>query len=332
MNKYNNLLNNAADEYSISKGEHENLEEYKARIVYSIIGRMALASLWDMPESGDVSILHLKNRIKELLTSYRRIYPEIEDSIDADNDAFADEMYDILLHSGCVYHEPNRIVSSAKNEGSKGGITFTRGYPLSTNQCISGLGTYSKEIKTNKSIKSLFLFERQPLELYWKTCISDLSWNQMEPDVNTEYLNLFPGYSSYWVTKGDTSGKISILRVGPRGRQIYYYYKYENDSFYVSQIPYWRIENGYRAISNACLNAYGLLPKTEYCIDGRLVRIRFAYLPPTEELYLWKLYSWPGSFQRLDNDFVRVCTIEPFEAITSTMIELGYEFVEVNNE
>ncbi|SDY46980.1 hypothetical protein SAMN02910264_02313 [Ruminococcaceae bacterium YAD3003] len=330
MDKYNGLLRNASLEYSIDRGTHESITDFKSRIIYSIIGRMAMASLWDMPETGYVSINHLKNRIKELLFCYRQMYPEINDGITADDSLFADEIYNILMYSGCIYHEPNRIVISAKNDGCKGNALFTRGYPLSIKQCISGLGTYKTNIITAKSIKDLFLFDRQPLETYWESCTSRLEWNQMELDVDTEFLNMSPTYSSYWVTKGDNSGRVSILRIGPKGRQIYYFYKYENNNFYVSQIPYWRVENSYRALANACLKAYGALPKTEYVIDGDIVNIRFAYLPPVEEFYLWKLYSWPGSFLDLDNSFKRVCSLVPFEAIMSTMVELGYEFAEVN--
>lgn len=330
MKKYNNLLINASQEYSISKGKHENEINYKIRLVYSIVGRMAIASLWDMPESGDVSIIHVKNRIKELLKCYRHMYPEIENAITPDNDIIADEIYDVLLHSGCIYHEPNRIVLSAKTDGCKGSTMFTRGYPLCIKQCISGLGTYQNNIITSKSIKDLFLFDRQPLEQYWKNCTDNLEWNQMALDNDAEYLNMSTTYSGYWVTKGDTEGKVSILRMGPNGRQVYYYYKYANNSFYVSQIPYWRVENGYRALANACLKAYQLLPKTEYVMDGALVRIRFGYLPPSEELYLWKLYSWPDTFLDVENSFARVCSKEPFKAIKMTMEELGYEFVEVN--
>ena len=329
MKKYNNLLINASQEYSISKGKHENEVNYKTRLIYSIIGRMAIASLWDMPESGDVSIVHVKNRIKELLKCYRHMYPEIESAITPDSDAIADEIYDVLLHAGCIYHEPNRIVVSAKSDGCKGSTMFTRGYPLDVKQCISGLGTYQNNIITAKSIKEMFLFERQALDSYWESCILNLNWNQMELGIDTEYLNMAPSYSGYWVTQGDTSGKISLLRIGPNARQVYYYYKYENNSFYVSQIPYWRVENSYRTLANACLKAYGLLPKTEYVVDGAIVKIRFGYLPPVEELYLWKLYSWPDTLLDVENSFTRVCSKEPFKAIKMTMEELGYEFVEV---
>ena len=329
MKKYNNLLINASQEYSIAKGKHETEVNYKTRLVYSIIGRMALASLWDMPDSGDVSIVHVKNRIKELLKCYRHMYPEIENAITPDNDTIADEIYDILLRAGCIYHEPNRIVLSAKCDGCKGSTMFTRGYPLDVKQCISGLGTYQNNIITAKSIKDMFLFERDPLDLYWEICTRNLSWNQMSLDNNTEFLNMSPVYSGYWITKGDTSGKVSLLRIGPNGRQIYYYYKYENDSFWVSQVPFWRVENSYRAMANACLKAHGFLPKTEYVIDGAIVKVRFGYLPPDEELYLWKLYSWPDTLLNVENSFTRVCSKEPFKAIKTTMEELGYEFVEV---
>ena len=50
MNKYNGLLSAVADKYYINKGTQETENDWKTRLVYSICGMMAYASLWDDSE------------------------------------------------------------------------------------------------------------------------------------------------------------------------------------------------------------------------------------------------------------------------------------------
>lgn len=71
MNKYNGLICEIADEFHISKGEAEREEVWKARVVYSLVGRMGYASLWDIQEDlQPASVMHFKKRIGRLLKSY----------------------------------------------------------------------------------------------------------------------------------------------------------------------------------------------------------------------------------------------------------------------
>lgn len=64
MNKYNGILKQAADDYRIIKGKSENETDWKSRMIYSILGRMALASLFDMEDedksSYDGELVYLK--------------------------------------------------------------------------------------------------------------------------------------------------------------------------------------------------------------------------------------------------------------------------------
>lgn len=85
MNKYHGLLEKIAGELHIECGEKESIENWKARIVYSLLGRMAYASLIDRLEEDEiavesnepVSITHFKRRICTILDSYLELYPEI---------------------------------------------------------------------------------------------------------------------------------------------------------------------------------------------------------------------------------------------------------------
>ena len=77
MNKYNGLLSSVAHKYHICKGARETENEWKTRLVYSICGMMAYASLWDDSEEGTISIVHLKRKVRSMLANYKSMYPEL---------------------------------------------------------------------------------------------------------------------------------------------------------------------------------------------------------------------------------------------------------------
>ena len=72
MNKYNGLLSSVAHKYHICKGARETENEWKTRLVYSICGMMAYASLWDDSEEGTISIVHLKRKVRSMLANYNQ--------------------------------------------------------------------------------------------------------------------------------------------------------------------------------------------------------------------------------------------------------------------
>ena len=77
MNKYNGLLTSVARKYNIYKGTQETDNDWKTRLVYSICGMMAYASLWDKSTEDTITIVHLKRKVRSTLLSYKSIYPEL---------------------------------------------------------------------------------------------------------------------------------------------------------------------------------------------------------------------------------------------------------------
>jgi len=330
MNKYNDLLNKASLEFSIERGDQEKIDHFKARIVYSIIGRMAIASLFDTPDDGNVSIIHMKRRIVELISNYKKMYPEIVSEIASDENVFADEIYDIYLKTGCIYHEPNRIVQAVPNSGLLGDIVLTRGFELQKKQRVSGLGTY---VVGESSPNSAFNFSRldnHPLSSRWNQVTDSLSWIDFEYAGTIEYLRMNAPYTrGYWIDKPYDNGDISILRTTENGTPLYYFYVVNGGEMKVCPIPQWRTGNSeYRTISNACLAHYEKLPPTQYYYDGDIVHLRFQYLLPPEELNLIKLYSWPEHMLIIPSDFKRISSTAVFMGIKDLLSDLGYEFVE----
>lgn len=332
MNRYNQLLKRIAAEYSIVRGKTEDDMQWKLRIIYSLLGQMAIASLFDVEEEEEISIIHMKRRIENVLSGYIDMYEEITTFLPIDLSEISDEIYDIFLHTGLVYHSPNRIKCAMKSSSSVKDIKFTRGYSLEEKQKLSGLGTYivSSDIGAENEIEKMFLLNKDTLIDRWrKNCQVD-KWIIFDTRMRVEYLRTKPPYTrGYWVDKPDTDGKISVLRLGERGSESYYLYRFENQKLFASQLATWKVEDyNYRSLANARLAAENMLPETIYKYDGELVYVSFAYLPPPAELYLWKLYSWPRNFHSFPSDFNRICTRKVFEALKIVMARQGYRFKE----
>ena len=333
MNKYNNLLVRISNEYSIKRGNKEDTIVWKDRIIYSLLGRMAIASLSDGLEEGTVSIIHMKKRIHDVFSAYYSMYEEIARDYSELSEGLEQEIYDIFLHTGIVYHRPDRILMSKKTNAVCNGVKFTRGYELDTKQMLSGLGSYIIQDEDEKtlSLSQMFCLEETLLVDRWRVYTRDPKWTQYETDQTTQYLKKKPPFSKgYWVDKPYNDGEISILRTGFTGAYLYFLYKYDDDTLLVSQLPQWQVAGGnYRTLSNAYLANEGTLPETIYKTDGELTYVDFQYLPPPSELYLWKLYSWPKRYSNFPCDFSRVCVTKVFEAIKETMMRQGYKFRKV---
>ncbi len=264
MSSYDSLLSDIAERYGICKGDSETKLSWEAQVVYSICGMMAYASLWDNPEDDSVSITHMKKRIRNIFNSYTSLYPELLEILSDKSEFFENEIANLFLSVGVVYHMPNRVVASQKREEAFKNILFQRGIAIDNISHVSGIGFYSENEKAEnpEAIKDMFGLERKSLRELWQSTISHTSWKESSlQNQPCEYLRLKPPFSQgYWVNRPDHD-KISILRTGVKGAEIYYLYRIVDDKLEVSQLPEWQVEShNYRALSNACLASNGTLP------------------------------------------------------------------------
>ena len=290
MNKYNGLLSSVAHKYHICKGARETENEWKTRLVYSICGMMAYASLWDDSEEGTISIVHLKRKVRSMLANYKSMHEE--------------PFGDILFQRGIALDS----------------ISCVSGIGFYSKQYGA---------KNTDKIKAMFGLDQENLQTLWRITLSAASWkSDLSFEQNTEYLRLKPPFSQgYWVNKPDTTGTVSILRTGMKGSQLYYLYRYYGTTMEVSPLPQWQVEfYNYRSLACACLSTYGTLPPIEYFEDGALVHVHMNYLLPPRELEFLKLYSWPEICTSLPCNFRRKLSIEVFTAIKNVLSDEGYEF------
>ena len=348
MSRNGDLLLQVAQQHHILRGEREAEHEWQARLIYSICGMMAYASLWDdsadstSDEDGHtVSVVHLKRRVSSVLAAYQALYPELAASLPADAEALADEIEQQFTAAGVVYHRPWRVAPAARREAQCSGILLQRGIALDDISRVSGLGFYAvvaglagEANPDTGAARAMFGLEQGPLQELWHRIVAAAAWRapdyDFESSSDTEYLRLKPPFSGgYWGPKPDRTGNVAMLRSGNHGAQLYYLYRYQDKALEVSQLPQWQVENAnYRILACACLADRGTLPPITYCEDGPLVHVRLGYLLPPRELAFLKYYSWPERCSSLPCDFKRKLSTEVFTAIKSLLSQAGYSFQE----
>ena len=343
MSRAQELLYTIASELHIERGEHESIEMWKARTIYSLLGRMAYASLSDHFEEddslpGNVSIIHLERRIQVLQESYLELYPEISAFCSSDSNAISREIYDIYLKTGCVYHTPFRISCSAPCTAEQSGLRFERGMPLSRHQYVSGLGTYLPDSSAFEgeiaypSVQKMFGLLESTLADFWVDLVAMADWHPLHKDENMVYLSHMDPRS--WTRSPEKGDVTSLAKTGSPNGYLYFLYQTNGGRQLGSQLPQWQVNDpfyggiSYLTVANACLAAHSCLPKIQYKIDGPIVQVRFPYTPPPAELYWLKLYSWPQFFSYFANIHMRTFSLEVFWALKAVLEQIGYQFTE----
>lgn len=345
MCSYNNLLERISKELNIKKGTKESENSYKARIIYSAVGRQGYASLLDNSDAGltnkdtAISVQHLKTRMARLFSSFFNMYPDIARLyLDDEINELIDEMYSNMLYGGYLLHKSHRLAPCLPQVASDGKICLTRGLPLSKKQYTSGLGTFmvgDLNDYPHKTIGEMFNLESKTLAKFFEYLESKADWKKADYDGKIQYhVNKGPFKYGYWSDNPVNDGEISLLRIGNNSADFrYYLYRYtESKELLVSALPGWMFyhKHAYRDISNSILSMRKTLPPTEYKVDGPVVYLSIQYLYPLNDLNLIKLYSWPGHDFIRTSDFKRVMDKDIFMLIKKELETKEYMFNEVH--
>lgn len=326
MQKYNSLLERISNELGIFKGENETERDFKSRIIYSAVGRLAYSSLWDMPENGEpVSIEHFKRRVKTAFEDYCDAFPEVKISL---KDSIGDLFYKMFESTGQLYHTPYRISPVVYSASQTNNVMFLRGQPLGESVRISGLGAYvlSENIRTNNSPAEMFQLSDKLLSDKWQQVIETAHWQMFSKIDDYEFLEIPPPIDHYWCGKIPKGIAMARSKNVPR---IYCLVKSENGNVFYSQLPEWKCSGRSRGnLSNGCLMCNGILPPSRYSVDGNIVRVKIGYLFSKADLDFFRFYSWPEYFNNIESDFHRVLDKNVFFAVKKIFESAGYKFEE----
>lgn len=195
---------------------------------------------------------------------------------------------------------------------------------------MSGLGYYAicVPMENDENIRDVFNLSKLSLSEYLDKLQNRYAFKPLESRTDIEYLRLEPPFSrGYWKKRKDED-KLSLLRIGQPGNQIYYLYKSINNEMLVSQLPDWMVTDGnYRLISWGLLDKYRQATNIDYAISGNLVHVHLNYLLPTNEQLFFELYSWPESFATLSK-FKRTMDINVFKIFKAEFEKIGFSFLE----
>lgn len=331
MNQYNKLLTQAAEQFDIWKGSAEEEKDWKCRLIYSICGLMGYASSWDSTLQETPSIEHYKTRIKSVFESYLSLYPEVRFTF-CDPTALADEIYNISIAAGTIYHLDHHICPPPFKYCEVDGIILTRGCPIDNIKAVSGIGTYQHDdisLDTTTSFFEMFQINATPLVKRWTEILEEAKWESFEVTADTEFLTMdFSKRNPYWRGTPDKNAVDSLMRIKTETGTLYYIYRYKDGRLYSSRLADWQIaNNGIRSYSNACLAAHNVLPPITYQTDSNCVLFKPGYLLPPAENNFIKLYSWPTDYITIDSPFqARKCSPDVFQLIIKTLSSLGYSF------
>lgn len=265
------------------------------------------------------------------------MYPEMNSLFSIEESSLADELYDLFLQTGCIYHEPNRIRPSVKRNAHGLNCTFMRGQAIDETKRISGVGCFDiikdtiNEPIIPGTVEEMFSLQTHDLKQQWNWIVSKAHFTDFTSDISLEYLRVVPPFKSgYWGNVVDSSGKISLARTSLAGKRIYYLYRMEGKRMKISQLPEWMTDgHNYRSVSTACLADRESLPATEYYLDGPIVTLRIGYLFPPSEMNFINLYSWPKQYYEFPHNFTRIMNTNVFNDIKVLFERIGYQFKEV---
>lgn len=327
------LLNKAAEDMRIQKGDNEAYYDFQSRVIYSAIGNMAYASLWDqIDENDNTSLTHFKHRVKETIIAWHNALSDRYTIFGISAEDLADEILQTFENAGVAYRNPYRIAPAKDAVFSGENCTFIRSPRLNQRVFTSGLGFYSfDKVEGAQAFSDVFSIDDHSLKEIAYHYTDKLQFRPIQNQIDIEYCRLDRRtYRDYWKSDPDKDGKVSIMRTKDEFQSIYYFYKIVDDRLLVSQIPEWLCSNGmYRYLSTALMKQYGLLPEIEYSVNGSIVTVNQQYLLPPAELRMLRLYSWPFVFDDIKQSFKRIMTFECFMEMKEQLHTKGYEFKEV---
>lgn len=338
MTDYFKLIQAVSDEYDIKKSKTESEPEWIARVVYSYLGQMGYASLSDINDDGILpSIVSFQKRIKDVLTSFVSIYPEIRSLFAPDSNIISDEIYDCMLTCGCFYHQRYHLTMPQKRISEYEGIVFLRGYGVEEHRYLSGLGAFLLtevcDEERNTNITEMFQLPETTLLQDWQQITDNRRWQVYDGEKALEYLNTrLSSHNNEWLNHPEKSDIPSLARSQESDGKtaLYYLYYTQKNQLMLSQLPEWQTTDAqYRLIVAACLYQRNNLPVIQYQQDNTITKIRFSYLLPPSELNLIRLYSWPKLYRSFPCDFERIMDTRVFVVLRSILEQRGYSFKEV---
>lgn len=336
------VLTQISRNLAIKRGQTESLDAWYSRLIYSALGKIALSSLWDSDEVSDLtSVQHFKSSIIKCHPHYLGLLSTGADYL-REPLLLADEIYQIYLDTGFLYHKPQHLAPAISSSVQTGKLILLRGSNPLQSSPMSGLGEYTVEpTQTTRYYNNLSEMYRLHLPFVdlLAECVQSANWQTAFFPEDAEFLSHTNFRISYWMKKEDKNTTLSLMRVPLEVGHTYYLYRKQQGIWQWNQLPSWRTNLfwGQREVPEWLALATGILlyndkfPPIYTSFDGNLVTVICPYLlPPAEEAF-FKLYSWPmpdTGLNTFKQRIVRQMAAPLYLLFKAVMEHIGYRFEE----
>lgn len=324
-------LNIIAKELNIGKDKFEKDVEWYRRVVYSAVGRMALATLWNENDKGEISVRSLKRTTYELLKAYESMVPEINSMLDYGECTvmLCDSILSTMESAGFFYHRAEYYRIAKTKHIRMGKVKFCRGIGATESCYMSGLGAYTKATDADVYDES-FLNNHEKPQFVLQKLIKSASWRECDFEKEkVEYLKMEePFKKGYWMGQPNSQFQYSLARTKESETfvQTYYLVKNTSDGMKVAELPTWiSEERNHTLLSTALLQRYKQMPCViiEHMERIAKIEIKYRLYPDVENLIL--AYSWPQRYDGESSPFSRIISKSLSGTLKKILVDAGYD-------
>lgn len=318
-----------AKELNIGKEKFEKDVEWYRRVVYSAVGRMALATLWNENDKGEISVRSLKRTTYELLKAYESIVPEINSTSNYGECTvmLCDSILSTMESAGFFYHRADYYRIAKTKNIKMGEVNFCRGIYATESCYMSGLGAYTKVANAEEN-EGTFLGLEKP-QFVLQKLIEPASWRDCNFEKEkVEYLKMEePFNKGYWMGQPNFKFQYSLARINERDAflQTYYLVRNTSDGMKAAELPTWVSEDrNYTVLSTALLQYYQQMPHVIIKHGEEIAKIEIEYRlhPDVENLIL--AYSWPQRYDGENGPFSRIIPKSLSGTFKKILVDTGY--------
>ena len=318
-----------AKELNIGKDKSEKDVEWYRRVVYSAVGRMALATLWNENDKGEISVRSLKRTTYELLKAYESIVPEINSTSNYGECTvmLCDSILSTMESAGFFYHRADYYRISKTKNIKMGEVNFCRGIYATESCYMSGLGAYTKVANAEENEGTFLSLEKPQFVL--QKLIESASRKECDFEKEkVEYLKMEgPFEKGYWTGQPNFQFQYSLARINERDAflQTYYLVRNTSDGMKAAELPTWVSEDrNYTVLSTALLQYYQQMPHVIIKHGEEIAKIEIEYRlhPDVENLIL--AYSWPQRYDGENGPFSRIIPKSLSGTFKKILVDTGY--------
>lgn len=353
---YEELLTCMQSDLGLQRGEHERETDYTLRLLWSALGRMLQAALFDRystcaseAEAAGISIVRFKRRIQHLVEAYAGLFPNLmfpqallavkDDKVreEASLVEIAKYLCQLVLANGMAYHRAYNLLPPMLRRQRCGSVTFVRGLPPGEPVKISGLGMYQKSVLTQEpateaeieAVRDMFQLDN-PLNLTLLDYL--IQSGKFVPATDSKHLQYFHAKERRWREYAKPGIMLAREKISYAQKMVYCLCRRaKNGQEEWLELPKSQDREIYDhgLLAQLFLLQADSLPPAQIRYDGAIVHITCEYLYPGKEQRFLSLFSWPEPGQigyRAKTH--RIMTTDLFKVWRILFEALGYSFTE----